>query len=139
LIFLLNLILILMIVVPFILSSLLSWFFFCQFHPLLFNFINFHIIFSVYSFIMHLKPSPWVDLVMSRVMGWVEWSELPGSIKFFYYAESKNDIILIKKIMVKKTMVVAWFFIELKSKNNIILIKKIMKKKNQYNSSLFWK
>jgi hypothetical protein len=59
-------------------------------------------------FIMLLKLCPRVDPIISQVMGWVEWLGLPGSIRFFYYAKSKNNIILIKKINGKKKINECW-------------------------------
>jgi hypothetical protein len=59
-------------------------------------------------FIMLLKLCPGIDPIISQVMGWVEWLGLPGSIRFFYYAKSKNNIILIKKINGKKKINECW-------------------------------
>jgi hypothetical protein len=91
---------------------------------------------------------------MSQVTGWVKWLRLPGSIGFFYCAWSKNDIILIKKIIIKKKskgvdiifpLLITWFLIQLKSKTDIILIKKNNGEKNLIiilflfiDLSLFW-
>jgi hypothetical protein len=116
---LLNSILILMIAIPFILNSLFEWLFFGNFIPRCLILLNYHIIFGIYFLSCFWNAIEESTPVMSRVMVWVKWSGLLGSIRFFYYAKSKSNIILIKKIIVKKkstsvdmifSQLITWFF-----------------------------
>jgi hypothetical protein len=101
------LILIFMIAIPFILSSLLDSFFFCNFIPYCLISLIFHIIFGVF-FIIILKFDLGVDPYhvpshgLSRIIG-VNW--------ILYCVGSKNDIILINQNNGKKNqLMLTWFF-----------------------------
>ena len=101
-----------MIAIPFILSSLIDWlFFFGNLIPRCLISLNFHIILGVYFFYHSLKT--WPGSRPPLCLGsWVGLNDQGywGQSYFFYCAGSKNDIILMEKIMVEKSTGVDMIF-----------------------------